>query len=656
MDLQVRTGHTQSGSGTTLVALDFPSAHGEHAMLLLQITAPPRDAKTLEEECTSIVEHALLGAEGDAWQRLDGTLKEMNGLFKGLLVSDSIKEVHAIVSIVDRNGTVHVSPAGRAEAYLIRGGATSQITDFMKGKPAPAFVNISSGQLEPRDAVVLSTQRLLRTVTPAQLSQLAQRGDQLLDEVVIKLEAEREMSALATVAVPSRMQRVNEVKAAPARTAALPSRRNGRQRNLSSAGAYLAPLKGFLERISAQGKARIPQFKSAQSVVQEKAAAFFRDLKHPERKRRAHLLLLAGALAAFLVVWMTVRLMTSSQRSKTRTELEELVGQINAELRTAENRHLTGDVDSANAILVRAEERAKQVMDNESGLFRIEALDLLDRIRAKREEINNIVRLSPRVVVNIGAKNPDVTAQGIIGLADGEFIAYDRQNLYRVLLNTVEDPDPLTEEDVIIDGVSFTRYKTLAFLTSGNSVLELIADQPTTMKTEDPAGWITGKDMETYLRFLYILSPENNQIYKYERLSNRYGAPVQYNVNGDLAGSVDMVIDTSVYVLKEGGTIVKLLRGEVQPFSIRHAPEEVLKDVARMYKVSDGNFYFLDPVRARVIVATDGGTTGESSYVRQYVLEGDQIGKLTDLFVDLDQTHLYVLDEKRLHVIDLAAK
>ena len=93
--------------------------------------------------------------------------------------------------------------------------------------------------------------------------------------------------------------------------------------------------------------------------------------------------------------------------------------QINTEIRTADNRRLTGDIDSANAILERAEERAKQVMDSESGLFRVEALDLLDRIRGKREEINNIVRLSPRVVVNLGAKNPDVAAQGLIGLADG---------------------------------------------------------------------------------------------------------------------------------------------------------------------------------------------------------------------------------------------
>jgi hypothetical protein len=174
------------------------------------------------------------------------------------------------------------------------------------------------------------------------------------------------------------------------------------------------------------------------------------------------------------------------------------------------------------------------------------------------------------------------------------------------------------------------------------------------MKTEDPAGWIAGKDIETYLRFLYILSPENNQIYKYERLSNRYAAPAEYNVNGKLDGALDMAIDGSIFVLKKGGEIVKLFRGETQPFVIRHAPEQnILSTAAKVFKMPGASLYILDPIGARVVVVTDGGATGESSYKMQYVLEGDQIGTLLDLFVDPDEAHLYVLDEKRLYVIDL---
>jgi hypothetical protein len=332
------------------------------------------------------------------------------------------------------------------------------------------------------------------------------------------------------------------------------------------------------------------------------------------------------------------------------------VTQINTEIQTADNRRLAGDMDGANGILQQAEERAKQVMDNESGLFRAEALGLLDRIRSKREEINNILRVQARVLVNMTAKNTDVSAKGIIGLGESEFLVYDRQNSYRVLLNRVDDPKRIVEDDLVLQGTNFSRYKSQVFMTTGNSVIELSSNQFVPMKTEDPTGWITGKDIETYLRFLYVLAPEKAQILKYERLSNRYSAPVQYNVNGDLTGALDMVIDASVYVLKEGGTVLKLLRGETQPFTIRHAPEGVLKDATKMFKVTDGNFYFLDPVRNRVIVVTDGGATGESSYVKQYILEGEQLGTMQDLYVDPEQAHMYVLDEKRVYVVDLTTQ
>jgi hypothetical protein len=222
--------------------------------------------------------------------------------------------------------------------------------------------------------------------------------------------------------------------------------------------------------------------------------------------------------------------------------------------------------------------------------------------------------------------------------------------------NFVDDPQKITEEDLLQQGVGFSRYRTLVFTTTGNSVIEIINDQAMPMKTDDPAGWVIGKDIETYLRYLYVLVPEKNQIQKYVRLNNRYGPGVGYNINGDLSNALDMAIDTNIFVLKGGGKVVKLLRGETQPFSIRHAPDNVLADATKVYKVPGGNLYFLDPKKSRVIVVTEGGATGESTYVKQYVLEGDTIATLKDLFVDAEQTHLYVLDGKHVYVVDLANK
>ncbi len=641
MEITVQTGCTTPRRGTTLVSQNFTSSSGEDVLLLLQMDGAPTDVKTLEKEYVTVIQHALLETEGEASARLDGTLKELNGLFKGLTINQSVQEIHAIVAVVDTTGVLHVSHAGRAEAYVVRSGSASQITEYTRGKPTPAFVHIATGGLEPRDVIIFSSQRLLRTVTPAQLAQLSARGDHLLEELLVELEAEKEQAAVGILHVSGRGKPLFSEKLGKPPVS---KRRRGTGTTLS---AVLASAVQMTSRVSDY----VPSGLSGR--VRLRIRGFLKDLKDPTRKRRAHLLLLAGTLAAFVFVWAIVNLSSSTQKRQSRTELEARLEEVNQLIRTAENRRLSGEMESANTILEQAEERTKQVMDNANNLFRAEALDLLERIRTKREELNNIVRISPRLVVNLTTKNDAIDAQGFIGLPEGKFVVYDRQNLYQVLLNSIDEPQRLVDDELILDGDDFERYQTTVFQMTDNSIVELINGQATSMKTEDPAGWIKGTDIKSYLRFLYILSPENNQIYKYERFSNRYSAPSEYNVNGDLSGALDIAIDGNVYVLKKGGALMKLLRGEVSPFTIRNLPEGALADAIKVFKVFDGNLYFLDAKHARVIVATDGGGSGEGSYMKQYVLEGDQIGELRDIYVDNEQTKLYVMDGKRVHVVDL---
>ena len=617
---------------------------------MMQIHADVADAKNLMKECETVIKHSLLETDGDAGERLDGTLKEINGLLKGFLVAKTIDDVHAIIAILGTDDVLNVSHAGTAEGYIIRGGQASQITEYTRGKTTPAFIHIASGSIEPRDTVVFSTQRLLRTVTPAQLAKLSSRGDQLIEELTTELESEKEHSALAVLRSEMRKGKIEK----PSK--AIPPRSSRRIRRRTT--YHIPQFSGIADvLISFSGKVR-DSFSSFGAIdrLRELPSGLLSDMKNPKKKKKAHMLTLAGVVVVFLAVWAVVNLATTTQNSQSRAELEQMVEQVDTDIKTAENRYLAGDTDSANTILERAEATAKQVMDHESGRYRMEALDLLDRIRLKNEEINNITRLSPRVVVNLSAKNSDVSATGMIGLKDGEFIVHDKQDLYRVVLNAVDEPDRLTEEELIVDGDFFDRMQTLLFQLSDNSVVEIINNQTTSMKTEDPAGWIAGSALKTYLRFLYILSPENNQIYKYERLSNRYSTPSEYNINGDLGNALDFAIDGNVFVLKEEGEIVKLFRGEVRPFVIRHLPEGALEGVTKIFKSpEDGNLYLLNSKGSRVIVATDGGATGESAYIRQYILEGEQVGELKDLYVGQEQLRMYVMDGKRVYAVDLVA-
>mgnify|MGYP001584733349 FL=1 len=54
-----------------------------------------------------------------------------------------------------------------------------------------------------------------------------------------------------------------------------------------------------------------------------------------------------------------------------------------------------------------------------------------------------------------------------------------------------------------------------------------------------------------------------------------------------------------------------------------------------------------------MIVTRNDDDSGESLYQKQFVLEGEQVGTLQDLWVDPEETQLFVLDEKRIYSISL---
>lgn len=667
MKIEVWTGQTKAPSGTVLVPVVLGTEKGDRVFLLMHSEGKADGSDNLREECVSVLKHAVLEGEGDGYERLESALKELNGLLKGFLLSDAVRDVHAVVGLLELDGTLHLSHVGRAEAYVIRDGAASQVTEFSRGKPPAAFMHIVSGPVQARDHFIIATARLLRSMTPAQLAQTVHgSGEAAVSTIISTLTAEKETACVLHIAMLGGEAAARTTERAEPRRDMKPRRGDARRKPSAILGRILAPLAA----IDWSGlAARLPRFdgrKKSSFSLGEKVRNFLADLHDPDRKRRAHLFLLAGFAGLFLVIWMLVQLTLIGQQSQTRSELSDLMKKITADLSTAENRELAGDTDSANAILERAEDSARQVMNSESGLFRSEALELLDRIKSKREEMNRVIRVTPpRIMANLSAKKSDILAQGFIGTPSGEFLVYDRQDLYSVSLNTVENADRLGSEELILDGTSFPRFQSQIFMTTGNSVTELINGQPTSMKTEDSAGWITGADIETYLRYLYVLAPERKQIYKYERLASKFGPPAEYNVSGDLSGALDMAITGPVYILRDLSTsggkpgerdVTKLLRGEKQTFNIRNVPPGALNGVTKIFKSStNGNFYFLDPETKRVVITTSDGDLGDSLYLKQYVLDSDQVGTLKDIYVDPEDTRLYVLDEKKLYVIDLQA-
>src|SRR3989338_63071 len=167
MDVVVRTGQTSASRSIALTAKTWASPQKETVIFLMQTHGKQESAAIMEKECLAILHHALIETEGDPSKRLDGTLKELNGFLKGIFLAGNVQEVHMIIGILDTSNFLHVSHAGRGEAYLVRHGSTTQITEYTAGKSLPAFIHVASGEIEARDMIIFATQRLLRSLTPA---------------------------------------------------------------------------------------------------------------------------------------------------------------------------------------------------------------------------------------------------------------------------------------------------------------------------------------------------------------------------------------------------------------------------------------------------------------------------------------------------------
>ncbi|TSC65720.1 MAG: Uncharacterized protein CEO21_352 [Microgenomates group bacterium Gr01-1014_80] len=160
---------------------------------------------------------------------------------------------------------------------------------------------------------------------------------------------------------------------------------------------------------------------------------------------------------------------------------------------------------------------------------------------------------------------------------------------------------------------------------------------------------ITGFGGNIYLLDKGAPSKSSGQIWKYLAVSGGYSGKRKYlaeGVKADFNNALRMQIESSVYVLKSGGEILRFTRGEADNFSIGGL-DKGIKDPKSMFVSSDtDNLYVLDSGNSRLVVLTKTG-----GYVSQY--SGDKFGSATDLVVDEKGKKVYLPEGSKIWQTDL---
>ncbi len=550
----------------------------------------------------------------DVYERFENALKEVNLTYKNLKDkrgANSVGSISAIMAVFSGH-ELHLTQTADAEAYLVRKGKLSLISEGLSSRSQDLFVNIATGELMPEDKIIFATSRLLRLATHTRLARMCQEG------VVETLDAIRELVLTDT-----------ELSIGVACISTKVPHRSG-------AGIKANKERNVVLRWLQKGWDHLV------ILFEEKT----KGRKLPMKKKN----ILIALLVVIVLLFISIRFLANSRReAQIREEYVVKIEELREEINRANTKGFANDKETANAILMNVEDEAQKILA--SGYFRSEVTTLLEKVEEARDIINNARRVNALVpYADLSEKRESVDALGLLGMG-GNLFAYEYNALYEVILDQVLEPRTIDPNEVVTKANVMKDQGVIIFMTEGGKMIEYANEEFRIVENAD-GPWKRGVDLATYDNFLYVLSPNDNQIYKYTRQRDGYSAATEYNLSAELAGGLSIAIDGNVFVLKEGGEIVKLFKGERQDLVIEDMMGIDISQATEIFTTPDlNNMYLLDPSNARVIIIQKEVDEGRARYKEQIKFE-DADG-LRGVYVNEDENTLYVTTKKSIVQVEI---
>lgn len=595
---------------------------------------------------------------GDPYTRFEVALKAVNNVlteFKAQKVSGYIGNLNIIISAIVGED-LFLAQTGDAEAYLIRKRYVSIVSEGLsdeEGDGTEIFTSIASGKIEAGDFVLFSSTRLLRYVSKTDLAQcvnkksitesLAEVKDTVSSEILGRVGLTGILFANVEKAEVDDIE--NEVDSAT--------------RSILEAGAIESSASKekmtgkFLSMFKRKGGRQSQVFKGGSSVLSTLGGWISKLYGGLFSRGFGKDKILA--LLVIVIVVLGIGVLVAGNRQAERAELERLTGILEGVQEKIAEANTKGDYDKdlAKEILDKAYVDAKGVLD--SGQYREKATMLLLDIEEARDNLDNVVRIeNPTVLADLSAKRSDVNALGFATVGDRVFV-YEYNALYELVLDQIQDPLTIDDEEVVIAATGFAERQSVVFLTRSGKLIEYKDGTMSFMDTEDGT-FHKGTALVDWSNKIYLLDAAGGQIWKYAFRGTRgsFDSAEEYFVGDDvdIANAQDFAIDASLYLLRANGDLNKFYGGTKAEFYINDAPINLFKDPRVVYTNEKlDQVFVLDGKEARVLVFGKDAQSGNLNYKAQYYFDG--VGELRDLYVDPGSKKLYVLSQSRVFTVDL---
>jgi hypothetical protein len=645
MSFAVHTFETNPESGNLGFAFHESLGEGQELYFLVKFDPSTPETQGIAETIFgAIVDSFAQSGVADSYDRFEDALKAANVQAHKLGQKWSVPP-QILVAFFDFH-QLYLSQSNESEAYLVRGSNISQISETLD-PGEDIFLNILSGQVAIGDVVLLATNRVLRAMTTNQVIDIFARSD--FSEAVQTFRHELSTSSEEDILVTA----IGIGK---------------EKKGLSSAGflskvvskvksnkmAVVEPKKEVAtEAVEApettsNQTSPLPETKKITAEVENSVISktlWWESLKNIRPQK--NLLVIAGTILVVLLGGILIRFISGWESAETQV-LREKLSIAREALQQADTFLLQGERKEAAIYLLESQESVQEILSSKSKDFRSDAQFLLADIEEKQLQVENARKVTPQLLADLGVKNDNLEAVGLLSLRGGLFV-HDLRDVYKTVRNIVEKGLPISDNETIVAAGARVDQGTLLFLTDRPRIVEYRDGLISPMATEDET-WKNGIDIQTYGRYAYVLDPVENQIWKYERRRANYSPAIAYNQGADLSRAVSATIDGSIYILSDDGTLQKLFRGAKADYGFKEVPSVPFsgKNI-KVYTSTELEFlYILDPDNRRILVFVKGDRF--ATYKKQVLFD---IADARDFVVDDTGQKVNVLTKDKIYEFSL---
>uniref|UniRef100_A0A7C4LZB9 PPM-type phosphatase domain-containing protein n=1 Tax=candidate division CPR3 bacterium TaxID=2268181 RepID=A0A7C4LZB9_UNCC3 len=393
----------------------------------------------------------------------------------------------------------------------------------------------------------------------------------------------------------------------------------------------------------------------------QKTKEIFKKIK-TKAKTKGPIFMILGILLIVLLVFSGLISYQKKVATNKRQKIEQSYASIKTKVESAIKANELGDTKKAQELL---EEVKIEINEFPSAYMKAEIVALEKQIQESVEKIFNIQRFdSIEPITDFSSLDPTIKLTNIFSINNKIFVI-DKERHKAAFYNT-ESNNPEYLDNLSFDGIG----QKVALLNDKNSVA-ILASEPSsifiynsktnsTEKTKQitDEDWPKARSVSSYLNNIYLLVPDDGQIYKYSSLIGSYSNKNNYILNPsglDLKNSVDMAIDGSIYVLMNDGNVLKFLAGEKIDYTFTGIPSNAnekeknknAKMVSAIRIITDGDMkdiYVADAGAKRILVFDKES----GHYKTQYI--SSKWTDIKDIWVSNNK--IYILSGSEIYSID----